>query len=129
MINTVTTKIARIKMLSARKDGTALAQITHMAFGTGGHAAGDTTTPIAPTEDDLALETEVIRVNVILGAQPTDTTLVYIGEITENSTADDMTITEAAIFDADGDMIARKTFGGKYKDPADVFSLDWNEEF
>lgn len=117
---TVTTKTARLKLLAARRNGTALEPITHMAFGTG-------TTD--PTENDTALQYEVIRVPVTLGTQPTDTTLVYVGTIPENSAADGAVITEAAIFDSEGDMIARKVFGGKFKDPDDVFVLDWNEEF
>ncbi|KEQ23436.1 hypothetical protein [Paenibacillus tyrfis] len=120
MSGAVTTKIGRLKMLAARRDGTVLAKITTMAFGTGTTAA---------TINDTKLEHECIRVPITYGTPPDDITLVYVGRIPVNSQADHSVITEAAIFDSDGDMIARKVFGGKAKDPEDVFDLYWNEVF
>lgn len=127
-MNSVTTKQARIDMAKARNGEIPLPQVTHIAFGTGGHQVGDVTKPVSPSENDTALEHEVIRVPVVTKTRINDTTVRYTVSLTGNQ-ADGQALTEAGLIDGNSKLVARKTFGAKVKEPDVTMDFEWDEEF
>ncbi len=110
----VTTTSTRNKIAQARKGDIPMPVITAMVLGTGGHMPGDVTTPVSPTSDDTALETQVVS------KAPTKTIIDgvkvrnYIS-ITDADEVNDTIFTEAGLIDDDGDLAVRMTFSGKEK--------------
>ncbi|NHM25472.1 hypothetical protein G7K71_08685 [Desulfofundulus sp. TPOSR] len=127
-MNTVTTKQARIDMARARAGEIVLPQVTHIAFGTGGHEPGDVTKPIPPSENDTALEQEVIRVPIASRTRINETTVRYKVSLAGDQ-ANGMPLTEAGLIDSNGRLVARKTFGAKVKEPDVSMDFEWDEEF
>ena len=127
-MNSVTSKLARIDLAKARNGEIALPQVTHIAFGIGGHQVGDITKPVAPTENDVWLETEVLRVPVASKTRVNDTAVRYAVSITGNQ-ADGMALTEALLIDGNGKWVAKKTFGAKTKESDVNMDFEWDEEF
>jgi len=123
----VTTTQARIDMARARKGEIPLPKITHIAFGTGGHAPGDPYTPLSPSPDDTQLENEVLRKTVTVSL-PIATTIRYTAEILSSDGIDGTIITEAGLLDENGTLVARKTFPGKEKTDLNL-KFDWDEVF
>ena len=97
---TVTTK-AKKKMLQARAGIAALPKITGMAFGTGGVKN--------------VLHKEVLRKAIDGYEVVSDTKIRYSCTLAENELAG-VYISECGLYDADGDMVAMKSFMKKGKD-------------
>lgn len=93
-----------------------------MAWGTGGHAVGDPTSPIAPSETDTALEAQVLIKNLATFDFPTGTSVRMIAFILE-SEANGFTITEEGLVSADNTLVARRTFPGLPKTSDFVFEF------
>lgn len=93
-----------------------------MAWGTGGHAVGDPTTPIAPSETDTALQAQVLIKNLATFDFPTTTSVRMIAFILE-SEANGFTVTEEGLVAADNTLIARRTFPGLPKTSDFVFEF------
>lgn len=93
-----------------------------MAWGTGGHAVGDPTTPIAPSETDTALEAQVLVKNFATFDFPTSTSVRMIAFILE-AEANGFTITEEGLVAADNTLVARRTFPGLPKTEDFVFEF------
>lgn len=113
MANSVTTDITRQKLAQARAGDRTLPVITRMAFGSGGTDVSGN--PIAPSGSDAGLNNELLRKAVALHSFPIPTTCRYVG-ILEKTELVGSTINEIALFDADGDMVCKKTFTNKTKD-------------
>ncbi|PZM64864.1 phage tail protein [Paenibacillus dendritiformis] len=124
----VTTRQARKDMARARLGQIAMPRVTHIAFGTGGHQPGDVLTPVQPLETATALETEVARYPINSAVLKGDTTVVYTVVIPKG-TLPGVAITEQALIDQNGKVVAIKTFGAKVKEPEDEFTFVWNEDF
>lgn len=110
-----TTTSARNKMARARKGEIPLPTITNMVFGTGGHNPGDTNTPVPPTADDIALETQVLS-KAVTQTIINSTTLRHMAEILDADGLNGTIITEAGLVDNNGDLVVRSTFSGKLKE-------------
>ncbi len=123
----VATTQGRIDLAQARAGLVPLKHITHIALGTGGHALDDPSTPVPPTADDLALETEIVRkaVSVSMVDSMTVRYSISIAKIEQNGTV----FTEAGLFDEGGVMVARQTFSGKTKEADIIMNFDWDEPF
>ena len=83
--------------------------VSQIAVGDGGNVPGDPQTPIRPTEDDIALVSELDRKNISavtkLGANITEYVATFLpGEGTG-------TLTEAGLFTSSNNLFARVTFG------------------
>ncbi|MCR4443485.1 MAG: phage tail protein [Peptococcaceae bacterium] len=111
----VTTTNARNKLARARKGEIPIPTITNMVFGTGGHNPGDTNTPVPPTPDDTALETQVLS-KAVTQTIINQTTLRHMAEILDSDNLNGTIITEAGLIDNDGDLVVRATFSGKLKE-------------
>ncbi len=113
MSESIVTNIAREKMLKARAGISPLPQIVGMAFGDGArNSAGGV---IAPSEDQTELRHELLRKEI--GECKAVSRLVYRYTCTlkEEELANTY-INELALYDADGDIIAIKSFMDKGKD-------------
>ena len=109
--NSVITRTRRIKFCQASSDATKpLPVITHIAFGSGGvNLSGE---PIAPSETQTALNTEIARYPVDSVTYPEETTARYAVTIPKDDLAGEI-INEAALVDSDGDVAAIKTMYSK----------------
>lgn len=126
MANCVTTVKAREKMVKARAGDLVLPKITHMAFGKGGVDSGGI--PIAPSESDVSLKTELLRKLVDGHTYPASTTCRYTCTLTKAELANE-NINEIALIDETGDIVAIKTFTNKGKDPDMEMIFEIDDEF
>lgn len=93
-----------------------------MVWGTGGHAVGDTSTPIAPSETDTSLESQILIKGFSTFDFPSTTSVRMVAFILE-SEANGFTITEEGLVAADNTLIARRTFPGLPKTEDFVFEF------
>lgn len=112
-MDAVVTKKARNKMLKARAGDLVLPKITGMAFGDGG-IDGDGSI-IVPSVEQTELHNELLRKEVSDHEYLNDTVCRYSCTL-EASELAGKSISELALYDADGDLIAIKNFSGKGKD-------------
>lgn len=126
MANAVTTNIARSKMVRARSGDIALPKVAQMAFGDG--AIGSDGIPIAPVGSDVVLKNELLRKPIDKYSYPSLTTCRYSCKILKSELAN-KNINEIALIDADGDLIAIKTFLSKGKDADMEMTFEIDDEF
>ena len=123
MANAITTNKAREKMVKARAGDIVLPKIKNMVFGDGG--ADSSGKPITPMGENTKLKNEMLRKNIDEHSYLNSTTCRYSCTLTKEDLAD-KNINEIGLIDEEGDLIAVKTFGNKYKD-ADmemIFQID-----
>lgn len=96
--------------------------LNKMAWGTGGHASGDPTTPISPSETDTSLEAQILIKNFSTFEHPSSTSVRMTSFILE-AEANGFTITEEALVAADNTLCARRTFPGLPKTEDFVFEF------
>lgn len=113
MAGTTVTTIAKKKMLEARAGIAPLSKITGMAFGTGGVNDSDELVPHSEAQNQL--HSEVLRKEIDGYEVISDTCICYKTTLAENELADTY-ISELGLYDADGDMVAMKSFMKKGKD-------------
>ncbi len=112
-MNAVVTVKAREKMLKARAGIAQLPVVTGFAFGNGG--VDEHGVVIVPTENQTALNNEVFR--KAIDGYSVVSNLVYRYSCTlEKSDLVGYQISEVALYDADGDLIAIKNCLPKGKD-------------
>ncbi|QUO43466.1 phage tail protein [Brevibacillus composti] len=124
----VTTAQARKDIARARLGEIPLPKITHIAFGTGGHRPGDVLTPVKPSETATSLEQEVARYPIVSAVLKNDTTVEYKTVIPKGELSG-VVLTEQALVDENGKIVAIKTFGAKKKEAEDEFTFTWDEDF
>lgn len=125
--NSVITRKRRIKLCQASSNADEpLAPITMIAFGSGG--VDEDGEPVTPLETQEALKQEIKRYNVDSVTYPEETTARY----TVTIPADELTgqaISEAALVDSDGDLVAIKAMYPKRKDAGVAFTFEFDDEF
>ena len=112
-INVVITKTARRKLVRARAGDMTLPAIVGMAFGDGGVDGNDDVIP--PSEDQTALNHELIRKAASAHTYPEQTTCRYECTLTESELAGKY-ISEIGLYDRAGDIVGIKNFTKKGKD-------------
>lgn len=123
MANEIITDKAREKMAKARAGDLTLPKIIKMSFGDGGVDINGT--PVMPSGSDIALKHEVLRKDIDGHTFPIATTCTYSCKLLK-ADIPGINVNEIALIDAEGDLVAIKSFGNKYKD-ADmemVFQID-----
>ena len=109
----ITTIIAKKKMLLARAGQRELPAITQMVFGSGGvDTYGEA---LEPDEEQRELREEIYRKNIEKVEVVSDIQIRYYCTLEENELID-KDISEIALADADGDLVAIKNFKAKGKD-------------
>lgn len=112
-MNSVVTVIAREKMLKARAGAITLPKIKGFAFGNGGVDTGGNV--LAPSETQNTLNNELLR-KEIDGYEFTSNLVCRYSCTLEKSELSGYKISEIALYDEDGDLVAIKTFLPKGKD-------------
>lgn len=123
MANSITTNKGKEKLVKARAGDIVLPPILKMAFGNGGTDVNGT--PISPEASDISLKNELLRKDIDVHTFPSNTTCRYSCRLINEDLAGEV-INEIGLIDAEGDLIAIKTFTDKPKD-ADmqmIFEID-----
>jgi len=126
MAQGVITKTGREKLCKAHAGDITLPAIVQMAFGSGG--VDESGTVIATTGEEVSLRNELLKKNIDSHTYPITTTGRYSTRLAKEELAD-QTISEMGLFDAEGDLIAYKTFLPKGKDADMEFVWDMDEIF
>lgn len=112
-MDAIVTLKARNKMLLARAGEIPLPKIVGFAFGDGGvDASGNV---ITPSEDQEALNSELLRKEIDSYTMISETKCKYECKL-ENEELAGESISEMALYDADGDLVAIKNCMAKGKD-------------
>ena len=120
----IRTLISRTKLAKSRAGEIALPKIAGIALGDGAEKTG----PIrAPLETDNKLNNELIRKKCSC-TKISDTSYRYRIEL-EKSELGGKTINEAALYDADGDLVAIRVFKGKPKDDDMEMGFEYDDIF
>ena len=122
----VVTLVARTKMIKARAGISPLPKITGIAFGDGG--VSNDNQVLAPDGNQTALNHELLRKPIDRYTVLSDTKCRY--ECTfEQGELTGAYISEAALYDADGDLVAIKNFLPKGKDSDLEMTIQMDDEF
>jgi hypothetical protein len=127
MANSVTALKARKKFAQAHGTTGTLPRVVQMAFGDGGT---DESGPLPPNGaiDPLTLGNELLRKPLESVSYPVPTTVRFTGKLLEGE-LNGVNVSEIALIDEAGDVVAVKTFSGKGKDAESELVFEWNEEF
>ena len=126
MADAIVTLTARRKMMKARAGEITLPKIAGMAFGSGGvDSSGNV---IAPTETQNALNNELLRKTSISHEFLTENKCRYSCTL-ENNELVGKFISEVALYDEDGDLVAIKNFMQKGKDADLELAVQIDDEF
>lgn len=130
MSNSITSAKARAKFAQAHGTTGALKKVVKMAFGDGGVDVGNV--PIPPVTGDpvvgITLGHELQRKDLDSVSYPVPTTVRFTGSLAEAELVG-KDISEVALVDEDGDIVAVKTFSRKGKDAESELVFRWDEEF
>ncbi|MCI9419414.1 MAG: hypothetical protein HFG32_05305 [Eubacterium sp.] len=120
----VITAIRRKKMAEATHTTGKLAKAKWIALGSGGvDSGGNIITPLA---ENVKLNNEVIRKEYTSSAKTSDTSYEYVIELAEDELVGTF-ISEMALIDAEGDVIAISNFLPKGKDETETtFTIEDN---
>lgn len=125
-MKTIITHVAKKKMIQARNGEAALPAVTGIAIGDG--AVTEDNTLIEASEMDNRLKHELLRREYISCEKMTDTCYRYRMELEENELVGKV-INEAALYDADGDLLAIRVFPGLPKDEAMEMAFEFDDKF
>lgn len=126
MAQGVITKIGREKLCKAHAGDINLPAIVQMAFGNGGVDEADMV--IAAIGDEVSLRNELLKKDIDSHTYPEATTGRYSVRLGKSELAEEK-ISEMGLFDAEGDLVAYKTFLPKGKDSDMEFIFDMDEIF
>lgn len=125
--NSTITIVRRIKICRASSGAiSTLSPITHIAFGDGGVDSNGK--PIPPLETQTALNHEIARYPIDGIEYPVETTARYSATVPKEAMVDQF-ISEAALVDGNGDVVAIKTMYAKQKDKGTAFRFKFDDEF
>ena len=127
-IKGVLTTSGRRKLCEAHAGTGTLAPITQMAFGDGGVDGSGVPKPV--TGDETGLHNELLRKDVEIPEYINDghTTCRYSATLGDDELVG-KEISEAALYDSEGDMVMIQTFTRKGKDEGMPHSYDVDEIF
>ena len=126
MADAVVTLAARKKMVQARAGETPLPKIVGVAFGSGGVIAPGNV--ITPERTQTALKQEILRKPVDKYTFLSDTKCRYECTLAEGELTGEY-ISEAALYDEEGDLVAIKNFLPKGKDSDLEMTIQIDDEF
>lgn len=126
MSNSTTLIQARSHFAQAHAGVTPLHPITQMAFGRGGADVDDK--PIPPDANATELADEIYRKKIESHMFPSATSVTFIATLTYEE-ANNEQLSEVALVDSAGNIVAIKTFKPKLKDNETEISFEWTEKF
>lgn len=122
----VVTLTARRKMAQARKGEIALPVIVGIAIGDG--AVDGSGSLIFPEETDTQLKNELLRREYARCEKLSDVCYRYRMELSADELAGKR-INEAALYDAEGDLLAIRVFSDKIKDMDMEMAFEYEDRF
>lgn len=125
-MNSIITLIAKKKMVRARKGEIALPVVAGIAIGNG--AIDEDGNLIPPSEGDPFLKNELLRREYSRCEEISDTCFRYRMELAADELAGTK-INEAALYDAEGDLLAIRVFTGKPKDADMEMAFEYEDRF
>ena len=126
MADAIVTLTAKIKMMKARTGEIALPKIVGIAFGNGGvDASGNV---IVPVETQTELKNELLRKEIDGYEFLSDRKCRYSCTLLSNELVGTY-ISELALYDEDGDLVAIKNFLSKGKDADLEMTVQMDDEF
>lgn len=125
-MKSIITSIARKKMAQARKGEISLPAVAGIAIGDGAENEEGLLTEL--TSEELSLKNELLRREYCRCEKVSDTCYRYRMELGGDELAGKK-INEAALFDADGDLLAIRVFTGKMKDEDMEMAFEYDDRF
>lgn len=125
-MRSIITLKAKKKMVQARKGEITLPVITGIAIGDGAIDADGNL--IEPSEIDNSLKNELLRREYQRCEKITDTCYCYRMALNADELAGKV-INEAALYDAEGDLLAIRVFDGKPKDADMEMAFEYEDRF
>lgn len=125
MGNEISTVTFREKLAEATAGNITLPQASQIAFGNGGHDTSGQ--PVDPTGTETSVPGEFLQKSL--------NTITFTGATTELEGLLDFTegngeeVSAVGIYDADGDLMALKTFTPKNKDSETSIPVYWNMNY
>jgi len=126
MADAVVTLVAKKKMMRARAGEISLPKVVGMAFGSGG--VDSSLNVITPSASQTKLNNELFRKEIDGYTFLTDTKCRYECTLLNSELAGSY-ISELALYDADGDLVAIKNFLRKGKDADIEMTMQMDDEF
>lgn len=126
MSNSTTLIQARSHFARAHAGDMPLRPIVRMAFGSGGIDANGN--PIPPDAAATSLNNELYRKNIESHTFPTATSVTFVCILLEDE-LNDTELSEVALVDSAGHIVAIKTFKRKFKDNETEIAFEWTEKF
>lgn len=123
----VITKKRREKLCKATSTGEAIAKISKIAFGDQGYDESSGT-PKTPDDTQTNLNHQLGSFNIDGVTYPTTTTARYSVTIPKDAMTG-ASVSEAALIDSDGDVVAIKNMYPKRKDSDVIFVFEFDDEF
>lgn len=120
MAATVIANAYRARLAKYHADGTPIAPFGFMAFGDGGHNANGT--PKTPDPDSMGLARELHRVPLTAVSQPNSYTVSCEGRLEQGELVG-ATVSEAALLDTEGRLVAIKTFAPKIREADELYQV------
>lgn len=120
MAETITSNAYRARMARHMADNSALPPFALMAFGDGGH--NPDLSPKAPSVDAVGLTHELLRKPLASVSQPTPYTVACEGRI-EAGELTGAYVSEVALLDAVGQVVAIKTFAPKIREADELYQV------
>lgn len=125
-MNSIITLTAKRKMVRARKGEIALPVIAGIAIGDGAIDADGNLIP--PSEGEPFLKNELLRREYSRCEEISDTCFRYRMELAADELAGKK-INEAALYDAEGDLLAIRVFSEKPKDADMEMAFEYEDRF
>lgn len=125
-MKSIITLAAKKKMVQARKGEINLPVIAGIAIGDGAEDAAGTL--ILPSEGENSLKNELLRREYSRCERVSDTCFRYRMELAADELAGKR-INEAALYDAEGDLLAIRVFDGKPKDADMEMAFEFEDRF
>lgn len=126
MAEAIVTLAAKTKMMKARTGEIALPKIVGMAFGSGG--VDSTGNVLVPVETQNALNSELLRKAIDGYEYLSDKKCRYTCTLANDELVGKY-ISEIALYDEDGDLVAIKNFLSKGKDSDLEMTMQIDDEF
>lgn len=126
MAEAVVTKKAKMKMMKARAGAATLPKVVGMVFGNGGVDGSNNV--ITPLETQTALNGELLRKVIDSYEFLSDTQCRYTCVLKSDELIGTY-ISEVALYDEEGDLVAIKNFLPKGKDADIEMTLQMDDEF
>ncbi|MEQ6355909.1 phage tail protein [Lysinibacillus sp. M3] len=126
MSNSTTLMQARSHFAQAHAGFVPLRPIVKMAFGSGG--VDEKGNPIPPDATVAALNTELYRKDIESYTFTATASVTFVCVLTADE-INNTELSEVALVDSNGSLVAIKTFRKKYKDNETEIMFEWTEKF